>query len=222
MAFIIGPALPSQRSSSTHTRSSTTPVCCQSGKPTTASVTRRQLLSNAAMAVTAALVSTMVPAPAFADGTGLERAFTKSLFPKKGFNVPDAVNPSADQVDRQILAKPEAKAALSKLREYSNGIDTLYDTFKNDSQAELAGPIRKLVNISALRNSLNVVNEAINEDTQLVTDKIVRGIIQDIGELQNAVILKSGVPRTTKKIDRTTDWFIKISGDFKRLLSFYN
>lgn len=83
-------------------------------------------------------------------------------------------------------------------------------------------PVRKLVSISELRNALNIVNEAVDEESQVQTDKVVRGIIQDIGELQTAAVVKKGQVRTPKKIDRTNDWFLKLTADFQRLLSFYS
>lgn len=217
MAFINSPTLPIL---STRTRTPAPFVCSQSldSNPESApSVTRRQLLSNAALAAAAAIASTISPSPANA---GIESAISKTFFPKQGFNVPDTVAPSSDLVDRDLLGKSDAKAALSKLRDWDNSILTLYAKFQEDPQLELSSSLRKF-SISDLRNALNIVNEAIDETTQIQTDKVVRGIIQDIAELQNSAALKPGIPRTPKKINRTTDWFVKLTGDFKRLLSFY-
>lgn len=215
MAFIPGPALPS---ASVSTPARHRSICRASTTPSTPSVSRRHLLAGLA----GVLATLAVPNDASAkNGEGLERAFSKVLFPKEGFNAPDTLQPSGNIVDRDILSKPAGKAALSKLREFDTAVTDLYSKFQADPQVELSPTVRKVISISELRSALNTVNEAVDEQSQIETDKVVRGIIQDIGELQNAAALKTGVPRTLKKIERTNDWFIKLTGDFKRLLSFY-
>lgn len=217
MAFVNTPLLPTTQ------RRTSNAVTCSATPPTPQQrVSRRDLLSGAA-AVTAALLAAAVPDPALAKyGTGLERAFSKVLFPKEGFNAPDTLKPSENIVDKSVIETKEAQAALKKLKEYEARISELYGQFKDDPQLDITPSVKKLVSISDLRNALNVVNEAIDEQSQAETDKIVRGIIQDIGELEVAAALKKGGQRTPKKIDRTTDWFVKITGDFTRLLSFYS
>lgn len=215
MAFITGPSLPSN---TTHRQAKF--VCSASPEPKNQAVSRRQLLSGATAAVTAAILSaTATPAPANA---GLESAFSKILFPKEGFNAPDTLKASSNVVNQAALKSKEAQQALERLRGYNASISELYTKFKSDPQIELSSSVRKMVSISDLRNALNVVNEAIDEDSQFETDKVVRGIIQDIGELENAGYVKKGSTRTPKKIDRTTDWFVKLTGDFTRLLAFYS
>lgn len=111
---------------------------------------------------------------------------------------------------------------MAKLRTYEQNISELYAKFQaQPATTELSQTVRGMVSISDLRSALNVVNEAIDELAQVETDKVVRGIIQDIGELENAAALKPGGTRTQKKIVRTTDWFDKLEKDFKRLLAFY-
>lgn len=214
MAFITGPALPTRSAAPTKA----TWICSASPQP----VSRRSLLTTGATAAAALLAAAALPAPASADNArGLERAFSKVLFPKTGFNAPDSqVNSST--IDKAILSSSDGKAALSKIEAYSKGISDLYASFKLNPQLELSDPVRKLISISQLRNALNVINEAIDEDGQTQTDKVVRGIIQDIGELENVSYVKKGAARTPKKIERTMDWFEKVTGDFTRLLSFYS
>ncbi|CAN8071155.1 unnamed protein product [Agarophyton chilense] len=217
MAFITTPLLPSSRRPHHNVV-----ICSTSQTPASGRFSRRQLLSGASAAA-AAFLAAALPAPASAkNGTGLERAFSKVLFPKEGFNAPDTLVPSENIVDKSLLETKEAKAALGILKDYEGKISDLYSQFKQDPQLDLTSSVRKLVNISELRNALNVVNEAIDELSQTETDKIVRGIIQDIGELEVAATLKKGSQRTMKKIERTTDWLDKITGDFTKLLSFYS
>lgn len=221
MAFITGLALPTTSNSSLSIKS--TPRC-EHSKPQSSTqvstVSRRSLFRFAlATIATTAVIPEVVSAK---NGTGLERAFSKVLFPKEGFNAPDSVTPSEKIVNKDALKTKEAKEALSTIRSYDSAITDLYNRFQKDPQIELTTSVRNLVSISTLRNALNVVNEAIDEESQVATDKVVRGIIQDIGELETAAILKKGAARTPKKIERTTDWFDKLTGDFSKLLSFYS
>lgn len=215
MAFITGPALPS-RTTSPSTASWT---CSASPEH----VSRRSLLTSGAAAAASIFAASVLPsAAAAAPARGLERAFSKVLFPKEGFNAPNTLDPTPSIVNQETLSSKEAQAALGKIRNYAGNISDLYQSFKSDPQIELAAPVRKLVSISDLRNSLNIVNEAIDEESQVQTDKVVRGLIQDIGELETAAYVKKGSSRTPKKIERTTDWFEKVTGDFSRLLAFYS
>lgn len=183
-------------------------------------VSRRLFLSSSAAALVAMLSN---GAPAFAkNGTGLERAFSSVFFPKEGFNAPDDSPPSSATVDQSVLNSKPAQDALKMIKGYDQAIADMYEKFKADPQIEVAAPVRRLVSISDLRNALNIVNEAIDEESQVRSDKVVRGIIQDIGELETAAYVKKGASRTRKKIERTTDWFDKVQGDFTRLLAFYS
>lgn len=212
MAFITGPVLPTTTRSKTASHAT---VC--SASPQRRPVSRRDLLSGAA-----AVLSAAVFAPKDASAADFQSAVSKALFPKQGFNAPDLLPTSKVVLDRDILSQKEATAALKTLHGYETAISELYARFKSDPQIELSGSVKSMISISDLRNALNIVNEAIDEESQIETDKVVRGIIQDIGELEMAGALKTGVARTTKKIERTTDWFDKLKGDFSRLLAFYS
>jgi hypothetical protein len=190
------------------------------GAPTSqeAGISRRAAIS-AAMLVAAGL---LVPRDASA-GLGIEGAVSKVFFPKEGYNAPDKTVPGAVTVDAEITSRPEFKAALKRLSEYSALIkDTTTKFAANPTSYDVAGTVKATMKVDDIRSSLNTVNEAFDEETQRVTDKVVRGIIQDIGEIITNSALKPGTSRTPKKIDRTTLWLSKISTDFDHLLAFYN
>lgn len=211
MAFVnFAGALP--RSSASRLHSSRSVVTCSA--PTPKPVSRRALLAGAAAL---AGLSGSAGSSLAAEG-GVEQAVSKFFFPKKGFNAPDA--PQAGTIDRSVFQTSEGKAAISTLKGYQEKLDTLYTSFKDDPQAPL--PVKDTFQISKLRDALNTFDDAFDEEAQKETDKVVRGIIQDIGELQNAAALKPGAPRTKKKIERTQDWFETLTRDFNKLLSYYS
>lgn len=192
-------------------------VCCHGGGP---AVSRRQILTALSTSAVASLMS-MVPQSSVsaADTAEFEEAISKTLFPKPGINSPDTVVPAG--VNEDVLSTPEAKAALEQLRKFDQGIKELYSKFKENPQLEISSTVKDLLPINELRSALNSVNEAIDESAQVASDKVVRGIIQDIGELETASALKQGISRTKKRIAKTTDWFDKLTADFQKLLSYY-
>lgn len=213
MAFLTNP-LPVASPSTTRR-----PVVCALRRDSRA-LSRRDALSAAAAAVAAAAGAAAFPTPArAAGGVGIERAVSKFFFPKEGFNVPDAPLPGA--LNRSVLETAAGKAAVESLRKYQEAVDELYTEFKNDPQAKLNPRVGAIFQISELRGALNTFGEAFDEDAQRETDKVVRNIIQDVGELKTAAALREGATRTQRKIERTTDWFEKLVSDFKRLMAYY-
>jgi hypothetical protein len=53
----------------------------------------------------------------------------------------------------------------------------LYDGFKQNQSLELSASVQK-ISVIKLRDGLNILTQALDEDTQLKTDKFVRVIIQ--------------------------------------------
>mmetsp|Transcript_55739 Transcript_55739/g.126652 ORF Transcript_55739/g.126652 Transcript_55739/m.126652 type:complete len:99 (+) Transcript_55739:631-927(+) len=69
-----------------------------------------------------------------------------------------------------------------------------------NTQLDLAPGIIKYLPFDKIRTAFNSVNEALDEDTQRGTDRLVRNIIQDITELESANKLKAGIVRSERKI----------------------
>lgn len=215
MAFVnFAGALPRSLGNRLHAQRSV--VTCSA--PANRHVSRRALLAGAvALAGLGGSAGSALAAGSSVD-QAVEKAVSKVFFPKKGFNAPAA--DKVGNIDRKFLESAEGKAAVSTLKGYQAKIDTLYTAFKEDPQAPI--PLKDAFQISKLRDALNTFDEAFDEEAQIETDKVVRGIIQDIGELQNAAALKPGTPRTKKKIDRTQDWFETLTRDFNKLMSYYS
>merc|ERR1711988_1913233 len=67
-------------------------------------------------------------------------------------------------------------------------------------QLDLGPAIRKYFAFNEIRTALNTVNEALDEETQRGTDRLIRNTIQDVTELESANKLKAGVVRSERKI----------------------
>jgi hypothetical protein len=90
-----------------------------------------------------------------------------------------------------------------------------------NSQADLLPRVRKDFDFSNLRDSLNKVNTVFSEDTQRGTDRIVRIILQDVNELEQASRLRPGYPRSDSKVKVIQKKLKKLDAAFEELLAFF-
>ena len=81
--------------------------------------------------------------------------------------------------------------------------------------------MRKEFDPSSLRDSLNKLNTVFSEDTQRGTDRLVRIILQDVNELEQASRQRPGAPRSSKKIVFITKKLTKLQGAFDELLAYF-
>lgn len=185
-------------------------------------VSRRALLSGAAAALSAAALAAAAPGGARAAGApGIEGRLSKVLFPKAGYNAPDAMAPGSVTVDAAVLGSAAGKAAVAKLAAFGAAVKRAGAEFEAaPTTADVAAAFRA-IKVDELRSVLNVLGEAFDEEAQKTTDKVVRGIIQDVGELVYNGGLKGAAQRTPRKVDRIRGWVRKIDGDFDYLLAFY-
>uniref|UniRef100_A0A7S0W8R2 Uncharacterized protein n=1 Tax=Hemiselmis tepida TaxID=464990 RepID=A0A7S0W8R2_9CRYP len=126
----------------------------------------------------------------------------------------------ATALDAEALAKPELQASLKDLQATRAKIAALYDTFKADNNIALSESLQSF-SIVQLRNDLNALTTALDEDTQIKTDRIVRVIIQDLVELDQAVKVKKDMGRTPKKVGACVKWFTQTIGDFDKFLAYF-
>lgn len=178
-------------------------------------LSRRALLSG----LGAALVGGAVAAPP--AHAGIEYGLSKLLFPKEGFTSPERTTPGSVEIDRTVLSSTEGKASLATLKVVSDLVKQAKKEFEEKPELFDVSAAFKGVRIDELRTALNTVDQAFDEGTQKKTDKVVSGILQDVGEVIVNGQVKPDVKRTSKKIDRIRGWITKIDGDLDYLLAFY-
>lgn len=187
-------------------------------------MSRRTLLAAAGCAAVAGALGQIAPAMA-GPASGLESAVAKKFFPKEGYNAPEKTTAATTKVSADVMSTPEAKEALKKLQEISTQLLSLTSAFEgNPKFYNLADELQRGIKVDDIRSALNTVLDAFDEETQKTTDKLARGIIQDLSELIYNSSIAPGVTsgRTPNRIDRIAKWLAKINGDFNYLLSFYN
>jgi len=124
-------------------------------------------------------------------------------------------------VNAEVLKAPEAQAALATLTQSRATLASLSEAFQADKNLALSSDVRKKFDIVKLRDSMNKLTFALDEDVQIKTDKIVRSIIQDLGELEQASALKEGAQRTAKRVASTEKWFSQAINDYDRFLAYF-
>ncbi|KAJ8906521.1 hypothetical protein NDN08_003014 [Rhodosorus marinus] len=177
-------------------------VCMSAGND----FSRREALSLI-LGLSAASASTAASAAGFA-------------FSKPGYNGVK-LQPGDLELDQDILKSSAVQSKLKNLRALRERVQKLQADFKADGQLDIVSRANGLVEISVLREDLNVVNTVFDEDTQIKTDRVVRAIIEDIFELKGVGALKPGQVRSPKKIEKTEGRLNKMAADLDKLLQFY-
>ena len=81
---------------------------------------------------------------------------------------------------------------------------------------ELAAPASEIT----LRSALNTLNTAFDEDTQKGTDRLIRGILQDLTELETSNAQKEGIERSPRRVANLNAKLDKLQCAFNDFLAF--
>jgi len=124
-------------------------------------------------------------------------------------------------INAEAVKDPKIQTAIADLKESRAALSELFDAFKKDKNAELSEGIAEF-EITELRNNLNAITfAAFDEDTQILTDRLSRNIIQDLVELETAVKLKKGVERSPKRVATTQKRFASALDGFDKFLAYF-
>lgn len=135
--------------------------------------------------------------------------------------LPEVMTPDAAAVDRDVLKLGKVQDALKSTKYYLTVVQEMEKQLKANPQLDLGPAIRKYFAFNDIRTALNTVNEALDEDTQRGTDRLIRNTIQDITELEAANKLKAGVVRSDRKIAIMTGKLEKLDRAFTEFLAFF-
>lgn len=139
-----------------------------------------------------------------------------------GAGSPEVVDPKDAIVDDDVLKSDSVQKGLANVRAYKQSVSDMRATLTADSQADIGPKIRKDFDFSLVRTDLNAINAALDEDTQRGTDRIVRGILQDITELEIAQKQKPGVARSETRLKNVCGKLEKLEKGFSDYLAFAN
>jgi hypothetical protein len=137
-----------------------------------------------------------------------------------GAGSPSVLDPKDAIVDADTLKSGPVQDALNKVRGYRDLVKELSSSLDKDGQADLAPTIRKKLDFVEVRQSLNTLNSAFDEDTQRGTDRLIRLVMQDITELETANRQKEGVRRSDRRLGIMKGKLDKLTGSFEEFLAF--
>jgi hypothetical protein len=139
-----------------------------------------------------------------------------------GRGSPNIGNPKEAIIDDEILASAPVQKAIKDVQEYAGIVRTLKSTLASNGQVDLHPVLTKQFDFSRLRACLNTANSAFDEDTQKGTDRLIRGILQDITELETANKQKEGIERSERRIAGMMGKIDKLQLSFDDFLKFTN
>ncbi len=133
---------------------------------------------------------------------------------------PGVLDPKTAEIDADILKSDAVQSALKKVKGYRSAVQDMQAALKADSQVNVRKTIIKDLDFADLRDTLNTVNTAFEEDTQRGTDRLIRVIMQDITELEQANTQKDGIPRSSRRVEIMEGKLAKLEKAFSDFLAF--
>mmetsp|Transcript_26599 Transcript_26599/g.25465 ORF Transcript_26599/g.25465 Transcript_26599/m.25465 type:complete len:212 (-) Transcript_26599:88-723(-) len=136
-----------------------------------------------------------------------------------GRGSPNSLDPKTAVIDSEILATDAVQKSITSVKGYLETVKAMQAALKGNDQTDIGASVRKDLDFVGLRVDLNTLNSAFDEDTQRGTDRLVRIILQDITELEQANRQKDGIPRSERRLGIMNGKLDKLNKAFSDLLS---
>jgi hypothetical protein len=130
------------------------------------------------------------------------------------------LDPKEAIIDEEVLKSGAVQQALKDVNGYASIVADMKTALQKDSQVNLAPVLKKTFDFSKLRADLNTLNSAFDEETQRGTDRLIRGILQDLTELEVANAQKDGIPRSDIRVSKMNGKLDKLQTAFEEYLKF--
>jgi hypothetical protein len=165
-------------------------------------------LGQSAAAITASLLMGVV-APANAAKYG-----------DFGAGSPLVLDPSEADIDRDVLGSSSVQNAIRKVKDYQIKVQEMQASLVADNQANLRRTILKEFDFAQLRDTLNSINAAVEDESQKGVDRLIRVILQDLTELEIANTQKEGIMRSPRRLEIMNGKLAKLDQAFNDYLAF--
>ena len=133
----------------------------------------------------------------------------------------EVVDPKNAIFNDELKNSEDVKAGVSGLADLTKTLQSIKADLVKDPNVDLVGRVAKDLNAGKIRTVLNKYNQAFSEDTQRGTDRLIRGIVQDVQELERDVVVKAGKSRSESKIKNLTKRLDVTESALKDLAAFY-
>lgn len=137
-----------------------------------------------------------------------------------GASSPGVIDPKEAIIDDEILASSAVQDALKSVKAYTELVGEMKKALAGNDQINLGPVLRKQFDFGKLRSDLNTLNTAFDEDTQRGTDRLIRGILQDLTELETANVQKDGIERSPRRVANLNAKLEKAESAFQQYLAF--
>lgn len=137
-----------------------------------------------------------------------------------GTSSPGVLDPKDAIIDDEAFASSAVQNALKEVKGYASMVGEMKQSLASNSQVNLGPLIRKQFDFAKLRSDLNTFNSAFDEETQRGTDRLIRGIMQDLTELEKANEQKDGIERSERRVTNLNAKLNKLECAFNDVIAF--
>lgn len=137
-----------------------------------------------------------------------------------GASSPGVLDPKDAIVDSEVLASSVVQDALKSVKGYLGLVGEMKKAVAGNDQVNLEPVLRKQFDFGKLRADLNTLNTAFDEDTQRGTDRLIRGILQDLTEIEVSNTQKDGIERSARRVATLNSKLDKVESAFNQFLAF--
>lgn len=130
------------------------------------------------------------------------------------------MDPKDAIVDDEVFKSSAVQNAFKAVKDYSALVGEMKSSLSSNSQVNLGPVLRKQFDFGKLRADLNTLNSAFDEETQRGTDRLIRGIMQDLTELEKANEQKEDIERSERRVGNMNAKLDKLQCAFNDFLAF--
>lgn len=129
----------------------------------------------------------------------------------------DIISAKDAVIDESALQSADVKAALKDLKSLYAAVQALRAKVASDAQFDVGAAIRADLDPTRVRSTFNALNPLFDKDTQKGTDRLQRGILQDLVEIDTSAKVAPGKARSPKKLALVNEKLEKLEMTFQKL-----
>ena len=129
------------------------------------------------------------------------------------------ITPQTAEIDTDLLKSSTVKDAIQAIQKVRSAVTTVQTTLESNPQTSVVAT-SMIGDPYKIRDSCNVINTILDEDTQRYTDRLIRNIVQDLIEIDIAAAQKEGISRSARRYDNVQNKLTKLAKSIDELLAF--
>ena len=130
-----------------------------------------------------------------------------------------AITPQTAEIDTELLKSSSVKDAISAIQKVRTAVTNVQTSLASNPQSNVVAT-SMIGDPYKVRESCNIINTILDEDTQRYTDRLIRNIVQDLIEIDTAATQKEGIARSARRYDNVQNKLTKLAKSIDELLAF--